>query len=45
MFSWKSNKYVTIPSNCLTINYNSKYTILLSYDYVIIESVIMYKFL
>ena len=45
IFSWKSNKYLTIANNCLTINYNNNYTILLSSDYVIIESIIMYAFL
>ena len=45
IFSWKSNKYLTIANNCLTINYNNNYTILLNSDYVIIESIIMYAFL
>ena len=42
---WKSNKYITIANNCLTTNYNNNYTMLLSCDYVIIDSIIMYTFL
>ena len=43
--SWKSNKYVLIANNCLTTSFNNNCTILLSCDYVIIESIIMYTFL
>ena len=41
IFSWKSSKYGTIADNCLTTNYNNSYIILLSCDYVIINSTIM----
>ena len=44
IFSSKSRKYGTIADNCLTTNYNNSYIILLSCDYVIINSAIMYTF-